>query len=158
MSKTIILTILVPFLDMIDMDSKPMVGGVYAGPTVTVTYSKETDDVDFSEANQTVTSENHSNAHIDKTQSEPSADPSNETSMSNGGGQVELVLSVDAATNHVDIKRTVTTETLEDTTDGGKEDDIESNEIKHTKAPLASEEDLTAPDVSVTNNKQSLLN
>ena len=145
------------FLDMIDMDSKPMVGGVYAGPTVTVTYSKETDDVDFSEENQTVTSENHSNANIDKTQSEPSADPSNETSTNNGGGQVELVLSVDAATNHVDIKRTVTTETLEDTTDGGKEDNVESNEIKHTQAPLASEEDLTAPDVSVTSNKQPFL-
>ena len=136
-----------------------MVGGVYAGPTVTVTYSKETDDVDFSETNQTVTSDNHSNADIDKTQSERSADPSNETSMHNDGGgqQVELVLSVDAATNHVDIKRTVTTETLEDTTAGEKEDNVESNEIKHTQAPLASEEDLTAPDVSVTSNKQSLL-
>ena len=118
---------------MIDMDSKP-IGGVYAGPAVSVAFSKEGGSVTFDEENKTSDKEVNEEQGLDQA----GQDVTEDNRVANS---VNISVKLDVDVNHAEMAADG------DVADANQVEGLESRDGGAIRAPLASEEDLTASQV-----------
>ena len=126
-----------------------MHGEVYAGPAVTVTFTKENDAVTFDETNRGPENEGNAKPKSNNTEEEKSVNNETDvTEVSDVTKPAGFIVKIDADTEHIEIERNVLKDTENDAPDGDQIAVAENHKINTVKAPLASEEDLTAPEVN----------
>ena len=131
--------------EMIDMDEK---GGVYAGPAVTVTFCKEDDAVAFEGENKITANEENTEQPDDREQRDTEYQNTEVTKQytDNEQAYANVAVTYDVNADNIVVQGNVSAEAVDNgIPEEVQEDHEESSLATGVRAPLASEEDLTAP-------------